>query len=81
MVIALEKEIDKLIDKGDAMPSFPEEGEFNSPIFLLFKEDISFEMIVNLKKLNIFMPYVNFKMDTFEKVLKLVRSNQSICKM
>ena len=80
-MIILEKEIDKLIDRGVIIQSSSEEGEFISPIFLLPKEDSSFRMILNLKKLNDFMPYIHFKMDTFDKVLKLIRSNQYMCKI
>ena len=35
----VEKEVNKLVDKGVTMQSFPEEGKFIYPILLLLKED------------------------------------------
>ena len=52
-----------------------EEGEYISPIFLTHKFDGSFRVILNLKKLNDYMPYIYFKMETIKSVLKLVTPN------
>jgi len=69
------QEIDRLLQKKVIVPCQHEYGEFISPIFLVPKSDGGFRLILNLKKLNEFMPYVHFKMDTIEKVLKLVVKN------
>lgn len=50
----------------------PEEGQFLSPIFVRPKKNGEYRMILNLKKLNEFVPYHHFKMDTFEKTLNLI---------
>ena len=75
----VEKEFSKLLDKSVIELSFYEKNEFLSPIFLLPKDDGSFRMILNLRKLNVSMPYIHFKMDTFDKVLKLMRPNCFNC--
>ena len=46
-----------------------------SPIFLAPKSDGSFRTILNLKKLNDYMPYIHFKMETMKSVLNLITSN------
>ena len=56
-----------------------EGDEFISPIFLVPKDGDSFRLILNLRKLNESMPYMHFKMDTFDKVIKLVRQNCFMC--
>ena len=75
----IEKEISKLLDKGVIKITSHEKDEFLSPIFLLPKDYGSFRMILNLKRLNESMPYIHFKMDTFDKVLKLIRPNCFMC--
>ena len=40
-----------------------------SPIFLAPKSDGSFRTILNLKKLNDYMPYIHFKIETIKSVL------------
>ena len=75
------KEINSLLRKGVIKESFHEPGEFISPIFLTPKSDGSFRLILNLKKLNEFMPYIHFKMDTINSVLKLVTKNCYMAKI
>ena len=56
-----------------------EGDKFISPIFLVPKDGDSFRLILNLRKLNQSMPYMHFKMDTADKVIKLVRQNCFMC--
>ena len=49
-----------------------EPGEYISPIFLTPKSDGSFRLILNLKKLNEYMPYVHFRIDTIRSILSHV---------
>ncbi|KAK6181898.1 hypothetical protein SNE40_009676 [Patella caerulea] len=53
----------------------PCEGQFLSPIFTRPKRDnpTEYRMILNLKKLNEFISYHHFKMDTFESALRLIK--------
>ena len=48
-------------------------GEYLSTVFVHPKKDGSFGMILNLKKLNEWVEYHHFKMDTFQTVLKVIR--------
>ncbi|VDI30384.1 Hypothetical predicted protein [Mytilus galloprovincialis] len=48
--------------------------QFLSPIFLRPKKNGEYRMILNLKKLNEYIEYHHFKMDTFESAIKLVTS-------
>ena len=75
----IQGEIKKLQAKGVIQSCRHEEGEFISPIFLVPKDGTSFRMILNLKKLNQHLPYIHFKMDTFNKLLTLIRPNYFFC--
>ena len=46
--------------------------EYISPIFIRQKPDSSYRLILNLKKLNENMPYIHFKMETFQSILLLI---------
>ena len=78
-ITVLKDEINKLLKKGVITLSSHEENEYISPIFLVPKEDNAFRMILNLKRLNEYIPYLHFKMDTFDKVLTLIRPNCFMC--
>jgi hypothetical protein len=54
-----------------------DEEQFLSPIFLRPKPNGEYRMILNLEKINEFVPYHHFKMDTFEIALKLI--NKKYC--
>jgi len=68
-------EIAKLLSKGIITKSNHEPGEYISPIFLTPKSDGDFRLILNLKNLNQYMPYIHFKMDTAEKVIRLIKKD------
>ena len=63
----------KLLEKGVIEPCVPETGEFISTIFLRPKKDGSHRMILNLKKLNSFVEYHHFKMDTLTTAIIMMR--------
>jgi len=71
-MVFLDAEVNRLLGKGIISTSTHEIGEYISPIFLTPKSDGGFRLILNLKSLNGFMPYIHFKMDTAQKFLKLV---------
>ena len=68
----IDTEIQKLMDLGVIVKAVYEPGQFVSPIFIRPKKNGEHRMILNLKKLNEFIPYHHFKMDTFEKALNLI---------
>ena len=57
-------EIIKLLAKQIIKVSKHEQGEYISPIFVSPKKDGSFRMILNLKKLNAYVVYHHFKMES-----------------
>ena len=61
------KEIEKLLKKR-VIRSF----KFKSPIFLIPKRPDSFRLILNLKRLNKFLPYMHFKMETMNSILTMI---------
>jgi hypothetical protein len=68
------EEIENLKNKGVICEVEHVAGEFISNIFLRpKKEKGKYRMILNLKKLNEFVEYHHFKMDTLETVLTLIR--------
>ena len=69
---SLDLEITKFLEKGIIEKCYTEKGEFISNVFLRLKKDGSFRMILNLKKINDFVAYHKFKMDTLESVIQLV---------
>ncbi|XP_077137263.1 uncharacterized protein LOC143799323 [Ranitomeya variabilis] len=71
---ALEKEIQMLRQK-EVIVEVPkdQEGEgFYSPLFLIPKPDGSFRTIINLRKLNKFLQYHAFKMESIKSATKLL---------
>ena len=74
-------EIKNLLQEGVRKESQHEDGEFISSIFLVPKSEDSFEMILNLKRLNENMPYIHFKIETIKSILTLVTLNCYIAKV
>lgn len=69
------KEIEKLLEINVLVEVQHDNDQFLSPIFLRPKKNGEYRMILNLKKLNEFVEYHHFKMDTFESSLKLITEN------
>ena len=68
-------EIQTLLKKGAIVPSFHEEGQFISTIFIVPKPNGKFRPVINLKYLNYFVTYEHFKQETFSVVLELIQKN------
>ena len=73
--VAINKEIQNMLDKKIIVPCQHEEGEFLSPIFPVPKPDGSTRIILNLKRFNKSVEYLHFKMDTIKVVLANVTRN------
>ena len=74
-------EIENLLVKGVIVESTNEDFEHISPIFVRPKDELSYRLILNLKLLNLSVPYEHFKMDTLEKIVHLVRPNCFMAKI
>ena len=71
----LQKEIKDLLSKGVITPSQREDSEYFSPIFCVPKKDNRVRLILNLKRLNSFVVYHHFKMETIQQVLSMITPN------
>ena len=67
--VAIDNEIQNMLDNKIIVPCEHEEGEFLSPIFPVPKPDGSTRIILNLKRFNKSVEYLHFKMDTIKVVL------------
>jgi hypothetical protein len=68
----IDKEIQNLLEIGDIKKAQNKKTHILSTIFVRPKKNGEFRVILNLKKLNKFIPYQHFKMDTFESAVYLV---------
>ena len=68
----IEIEIKKLFSKGIIGKCEHEIGEYIWQIFIWLKLDSSNRLILNMKKVNHELPYINFKMETLQSVLELI---------
>ena len=73
--LVVDNEIESLIRKKVIKLDSKEQGDFISPIFLRPKKDGTFRKILNLKKLNKFVKYHHFKMDTIWTAINMMRPN------
>ena len=68
-------EIEKMMKLGVIEHAKHEHGEFISNIFSRPKKDGSVRVILNLTKLNEFVEYNKFKMDTLKTIVRMVKPN------
>jgi hypothetical protein len=61
--------------KGVISQTLHEPGEFISRIFIRPKKDGTYRLILNLKKLNNFVKYHHFKMETIHTATQLMKKN------
>ena len=71
-------EIEKLVLKEVLLKSSHEKGEFLSTILLTPKTDRTHRMILNLKKLNKFVKYHHFNMESLKHVISMIRPSRFI---
>ena len=57
------REMLKMLEKDSIQKVVPKQGRFLSNIFLVVKKDGGNFPVINLKNLNKFIPYENFKME------------------
>ena len=70
----VQAEIDELITKSVMVPSSPGKGDFVSTIFLRPKNDDGHRIILNLKQSNEFVEYHQFKTDTLETGISMMKA-------
>ena len=74
--LIIDKEVQKLFNKGVIIHSQHEKDQFISPIFLRLKKNgTDYRMIINLKELNAFVEYEHFKMESLQSVIAMMTQN------
>ena len=68
-------EINKLLSKGVITKASHSVGEFISTIFTRPQKDGSHRLILNLRKLNEYIVYHHFKMDSLQSAVQLMKPN------
>jgi len=77
----VDNEVVQLLQKGAIVPSFHEENEFISNLFVVPKPNGKWRPILNLKYLNEFVVYNHFKLETFQLVLDLIQPDDFFTKI
>ena len=73
--IAVDLEISKFLDKGIINEVEPCEGQFLSKIFTRPKPNGSIRVILDLSRLNEYVSYQHFKMESFDTALDLIETD------
>ena len=69
----IDHKIQTFLSKGIIKPSMPSLGDNVSPIFVIPKKDGSHRVIFNLKRLNEYVSYHHFKLDTLQTAVQLIQ--------
>jgi len=77
----VEKEIKEMLEKGAIRTVKQTKGQFASSLFLVPKKDKGQRPVINLKKLNLSIPYEHFKMEGLFTLKELLQENDFLCKM
>ena len=77
----VEQEISGLIEKGAIEVTSHQPGQVLSSLFLREKKDGSHRPILNLRKLNQFIPYHHFKMENLKEVKNMIQKGDWMVKI
>ena len=77
--LLFDQEISELLEKGAVQKAETIQEEFLSNLFLVGKDGGN-RPVVNLKKLNTFIPYDHFKMKVLQCLKFLLEQNDFLCK-
>jgi len=77
----VDKEVQSLLEKGAIKEIQSEEGKFFSSIFLVEKKDSGQRPVINLKRLNSYIPYNHFKMEGLYLLKDLLLEGDFMCKV
>lgn len=70
----ISKEISKLLQLKVIQVTQRTDDQIISPIFLRKKPNGEYRLVLNLKELNLHIPYKHFKMENFEQAIKLIHA-------
>ena len=74
-------EIDNMLEKGATCHTSYLKGEILSNVFLLGKKGGGNRPVINLKRLNQFIPYQHFKMEGLFCLREMLRKDDFMCKL
>ena len=74
-------EVASMLRKGAMRIVIPKENQLLSNIFIRPKKDGEFRPIINLKRLNQFVPYQHFKMEGLRAVKNILSDGDLMCKL
>ena len=77
----VDSEIEEMLKKGAILKVDPVNGQFLSNLFLVDKKDGRHRPVINLKKLNKFIPYRHFKMEGLHSLKQVLREGDFMCKL
>ena len=78
---AMDQEIENMLAKGAIREAIPKPDQFLSNVFVTPKSDGQFRPIINLKKLNEYVPYHHFKMEGLKDLKHLLQKGDWMCKL
>ena len=70
---AMNLEVESMLEKGAIRVAIPKPDQFLSNVFVTPKGEDQFRPIINLKKLNQYIPYHHFKMEGLKDVKNILR--------
>ena len=71
----IDREIDRLLNKGIIEPTEPSDDQYISNIFFREKKNGEIRLILNLKYLNLAAEYHHFRMETIQSVVQMMTKN------
>ncbi|VEN35923.1 unnamed protein product, partial [Callosobruchus maculatus] len=74
-------EVNNLLTKGAISKCTYTKDQFLSPYFLIKKPDNTYRFVLNLKKLNEFIPVSHFKMESHKTAIKLISPHSCLMKL
>ena len=78
---AMDQEIESMLAKGAIREAIPKSDQFLSNMFVTPKGEDQYRPIINLKKLNEYVPYHHFKMEGLKDLKHLLKKGDWICKL
>ena len=70
-----------MLEKQEIKLVQPSKDQFLSSLFLVTKKDAGYRPVINLKKLNRYIPYEHFKMEGIFLLKQVLQKNDYMCKI
>ena len=77
----IDQEISNMLEKGAISKATPCKNQFLSTLFIVKKRDGGNRPVINLKRLNCYIPYQHFKMEGLHLIKDLLREGDYMVKL